>query len=162
MASQAATDQYLTFTLAQEQYAVPVDRVREVLEVPTLTRIPRMPDFMMGVINIRGSVLPVVDLRRKFGLPEAEHTVDTSIVVMDVISAGAEITVGCLADSVQEVIDLPHEQVEAPPKLGTSVEARFIAGMGKRDDRFIIILHMDRVFEGDDLNAVDEGARNAG
>jgi purine-binding chemotaxis protein CheW len=154
-----ATNQFLTFTLADEQYAVDVVQVREVLSEIPLTVIPRMPEYLKGVINIRGSVVPVVDLRTKFGLLEAEKTVDTSIIVMDLqTGAGAggdsggepgHITVGCLADSVQEVVDIADDSIEPPPTLGTSVDARFIRGLGKKDERFVIMLDINRVFQAE-------------
>ena len=156
-----ATHQFLTFTLAGEQYAVDVAQVREVLAELDLTRIPRMPEYLKGVINIRGSVVPVVDLRTKFGLPETEKTVDTSVIVMDVESAGGTITVGCLADSVQEVVDISVDDVEETPTLGTSIDARFIQGLGKKDERFIIMLDMDYVFHAEDLTVVGAASKAA-
>ena len=150
----ATANQYLTFTLDKEQYAVDVAKVREVLEVPDLTKIPRMPSYMIGVINIRGHVVPVIDLRTKFGMERIEHTVRTSIVVTEIASQGELITIGCLADSVQEVVDIMGDQIEDPPKIGTTVDTDFIAGVGKKDDRFIIILDVDRVFRDDELSAV--------
>ena len=156
-----ATNQFLTFTLAEEQYAVDVVQVREVLAEMPLTVIPRMPTYLKGVINIRGSVVPVVDLRTKFGLDEAEKTIDTSIIVMDLQTGDAMITVGCLADSVQEVVDIADDSIEPPPTLGTSIDARFIKGLGKKDERFIIMLDIDRVFQADELSAVAATAESA-
>jgi purine-binding chemotaxis protein CheW len=161
-----AINQFLTFTLAEEQYAVDVVQVREVLSEMPLTVIPRMPQYLKGVINIRGSVVPVVDLRTKFGLLEAEKTVDTSIIVMDLQTGGSGgdggvITVGCLADSVQEVVDIADESIEPPPTLGTSIDARFIKGLGKKDERFIIMLDIDRVFQAEELSAVAATAEKA-
>ena len=161
MAVATGTNQYLTFTLEKEQYAVDVAKVREVLEETPLTRIPRMPDFMKGVINIRGSVVPVIDLRLKFGMQEGERTVDTAIIVMDINAEDTTITAGCLADSVQEVIDIVPENIEGAPKLGTKVNTAFIQGMGKKDDNFIIILDIDKVFQQDELQAVEAGKRLA-
>jgi len=158
MAVATETHQYLTFTLDRDQYAVNVGDVREVLELTPLTKIPRMPDFMKGVINIRGSVVPVIDLRRKFGMAEAEQTVDTSIIVMDVRTSEAEVTVGCLADSVQEVVDITPDSVEAAPRIGTRIHSSFIEGMGKRGNDFVIILNIDRVFQEEDLAVMDAEA----
>lgn len=151
-----ATNQFLTFTLADEQYGVEVVQVREILSEIPLTVIPRMPDYMKGVIDIRDSVVPVVDLRTKFGLPETESTVDTSIIVMDIRTGEGSITVGCLADSVQEVVDIAEETIEPPPTIGTAVDARFIRGLGQRNERFVIILDVDRVFhdEAEDFASV--------
>jgi purine-binding chemotaxis protein CheW len=156
MAVAANTHQYLTFTLDEELYAVDVVKVREVLEVTPLTKIPRMPSFMQGVINIRGSVVPVLDLRLKFGMEQAERTVDTCIIVMDIQSEDKSITIGSLADSVQEVIDLDEENIEPPPRLGTKVDTDFIRGMGKRNEDFIIILDIDRVFNSSELKVAED------
>ncbi len=153
--------QYLTFTLDEEQYAVDVVKVREVLEVPKLTRIPSMPSFMQGVINIRGSVVPVISLRSKFGMAQTERTVDTSIIVMDIERNDETLTVGCLADSVQEVIEIDPSSIEPAPHLGTKVETTFISGIGKKGEEFIIILDIDRVFRSDDLPVVDHAVVGA-
>jgi len=144
--------QYLTFKLDDEVFALDVATVREVLDFTTVTRIPRTPEFMRGVINLRGSVVPVVDLRLAFGMSATEKTVNTCIIVMEVRLDGEAAIVGALADSVEEVIDLEPDQIEAAPKLGTSIKTDFIRGMGKRDSRFLMILDIDRVFTADQLH----------
>lgn len=156
MAVETETNQYLTFTLDQEQYAADVGKVREVLELLPLTKLPQMPDYMKGVINIRGSVVPVVDLRRKFGMSEVSETVDTSIIVMDVGDGERRLTVGCLADSVEEVIDIPPDTIEPAPSFGTAVDTHFIDGIAKREEQFIILLDIDRVFEDTELQAMQQ------
>ena len=148
--------QYLTFKPAEEIFAVDVARVREILEIPAITRIPRMPEFMRGVINVRGSVVPIVELRLKFGMEKAEKTVDTCIVVMEVVLEGKTVVLGAVADSVDEVIDQQPDQVEPPPKIGTNLDTEFIKGMGKRDDNFIIILDIDRIFTKEEISLVKE------
>lgn len=160
MPVETETNQYLTFTLDQEQYAADVGRVREVLELLPLTKLPRMPEYMKGVINIRGSVVPVVDLRRKFGMSEVSETVDTSIIVMDVGRGDKNLTVGCLADSVEEVIDIPPDTIEPAPSFGTAVDTRFIDGIAKREEQFIILLDIDRVFEDTELEAINQEAKS--
>lgn len=157
--STATAGQFLTFTLGDEQYAVEVGKVREVLEYTEVTRVPRTRDYMMGVINLRGSVVPVVDLRRKFGLEEADQTVDTSIVVMELDIGDEAVVLGTVADSVQEVISMHAEQIEPSPQIGTKIETEFIKGIGKQDDHFVIILDMDRVFTEAELSnvAADQG-----
>ncbi len=151
MAVETDTYQYLTFTLDEEQYAADVGKVREVLELLPMTKLPRMPEYMRGVINIRGSVVPVVDLRRKFGMSEVSETVDTSIIVMDVGEGEKKLTVGCLADSVEEVVNILPEDVEPAPSFGTAVDTEFIDGIAKREEQFIILLDIDRVFEESEL-----------
>jgi len=151
------TAQYLTFRLGDEVFALDVIQVREVLDLSTITRVPGTPDFMRGVINVRGSVVPVMDLRLKFGLAETERTLDTRIVVME-LNIGGEITVlGTMADSVNEVIDLDPEQIEPPPRFGMRWRTEFIKGIGKRNEQFIILLDIDRVFSAEELSAVQSG-----
>ncbi len=149
--------QYLTFLLGEEVFALDIAQVREVLDYTAITRVPRMPDFMRGVINLRGSVVPVVDLRLKFGLPGTERTVNTCIIIAEVVIEGKRTLLAALADSVQDVIDLEAGQIEPPPRLGTSINTQFIRGMGKRDEGFVIILDVDRVFSNDEL-ALVQGA----
>ena len=146
--------QYLTFRLGEEVFALDISQVREVLDYTAITRVPRMPEFMRGVINLRGSVVPVVDLRLKFGMTATERTVNTCIIIAEVAIEGERTLLGALADSVQEVIDLDPGQIEPPPRLGTSIHAQFISGMGKHDERFVIILDVDRVFSSDELSLV--------
>ncbi|RNC71011.1 MAG: chemotaxis protein CheW [Desulfuromonadales bacterium] len=147
------TRQYLTFTLAEETFAVDVAKVREILEFTSITKVPRTPDFMRGVINLRGSVVPVMDMRLKFGMAETEKTVDTCIIVVEVLHEEEIIVLGALADSVQEVFELEPGDIEPAPKIGTRLNTDFIQGMGKHDGQFIMILDIDRTFSGDDLAA---------
>jgi purine-binding chemotaxis protein CheW len=150
--------QYLTFRLGEEVFALDIAQVREVLDYTAITRVPRMPAFMRGVINLRGSVVPVVDLRLKFGMSATERTLNTCIIIAEVAIGGERTLLGALADSVQEVIDLDPGQIEPPPRLGTSIQAQFIRGMGKRDENFVIILDVDRVFSSDELSLVQGSA----
>ncbi len=147
-------EQYLTFKLGEELFALEIGTVREVLDFAEVTRVPRMPEFMRGVINLRGNVIPVADLRIKFGIAVTERTVNTCIIITEVTVDGEKITLGCLADLVQGVIDLTPEDISAAPKIGTRLDTAFIRGMGKRDSRFIMILDIDNVFTAEDLGAV--------
>jgi purine-binding chemotaxis protein CheW len=148
-------NQYLTFKLSEEVYALDIGKVREVLDFTSVTKVPRTPEFMRGVINLRGSVVPVVDLKLKFGMPMTEKTVNTCVIITEVTTDGDTTVLGCLADSVQEVLELGQEQISAPPRIGTRLRTEFITGMGKRDDRFLIILDIDRVFSADELALAD-------
>ena len=143
--------QYLTFTLDSEIFAVNISKVREVLDFTTITKVPRTPEFMRGIINLRGSVVPIVDLRIKFGMTKTEKTVRTSIIIMDVALDSETAILGSLVDSVQEVLDLEPGQIEPAPRIGTRLRTEFIKGMGKRDGQFIIILDIDKVFSSDEL-----------
>ena len=150
------TTQYLTFKLSEEVYALDIGKVREVLDFTTVTKVPRTPDFMRGVINLRGSVVPVVDIRLKFGLSATEKTVNTCVIITEVTVDNDTTILGCLADSVQEVLELDPDSIAAAPRIGTKLRTEFITGMGKRDDRFIMLLDIDRIFSAEELRAVDD------
>lgn len=153
------SDTYLTFTLAGETYAVEVEQVKEVLEYTSVTKVPRTVDFMKGVINLRGSVVPVVDLRLKFGMEEAEATVDTSIIVMEITMEEERVVIGAIADSVEEVVALAPDQIEPSPQIGTQINKRFVRGIGKQDERFIIILDIDTLFSEEEISAAADHSR---
>ena len=143
--------QYLTFKLGDEVFALDISKVREVLDFTTVTRVPQTPDFMLGVINLRGSVVPVVDMRLKFGMSATEATVNTCIIIVEIDIDEETTVLGALADSVREVMEMEPDQIEPPPRIGTRLKTKFIKGMGKRDNEFIIILDIDKVFSADEL-----------
>lgn len=145
------TRQYLTFKLADEIYAIDVANVREILEVGDITRIPQTPEYMRGVINLRGSVVPVMDMRLKFGMTQTEQSINTCIVVVEAEVEGDKLIVGALADSVQEVFEMEPGQIEPAPRMGTKLNTDFIRGMGKHDEQFIMILDIDMVFSAADI-----------
>ncbi len=148
--------QYLTFVLDSELFALDITRVREVLEFHEVTKVPRMPAYMRGVINLRGAVVPVLDLKQKFGMGATAQTVDTCVIITEVDLEGEQVVIGALADAVQEVFDLDPSQVEPPPKIGTRLDTTFIQGMGKKDEQFVILLDIDRVFSADEVLAIAE------
>jgi len=156
-----AMTQYLTFKLGEEVYAVDISKVREVLDFTSVTKVPRTPDFMRGVINLRGSVVPVVDLRLKFGMSSTEKTVNTCVIILEVRVDSETTILGALADSVQEVIDLESEHIEPAPRIGTKLRTEFIAGMGKQNDKFLILLDIDKIFSTEELSLVQEGQAGA-
>ena len=151
------TTQFLTYKLGGETFALNISKVREVLDFTTVTRVPRTPEFMRGVINLRGSVVPVVDLRLKFGMTRTENSVNTCVIITEVSVDGETTVLGCLADSVQEVLDLEPEHIAPAPRIGTKLRTDFITGMGKQNDRFVIILDIDKVFSADELALVQTG-----
>ena len=152
------TVQYLTFKLADEIFAFDVAKVREILELTSITKVPQTPDFMRGVINLRGSVVPVIDLRLNFGMQCTEQTVNTCIIVVEVVLQGETIVLGVLADSVQEVVEMEPDLIEPPPQLGTKLNTEFIKGMGKVENDFVMILDIDKVFSAEDLTDLHGGA----
>src|SRR5512136_1319800 len=156
--------QYLTFKLRDEVFALDIGKVREVLDFTSVTKVPQTPDFMRGVINLRGNVVPVVDMRLKFGLSQTEKTVNTCVIITEIVVDRETTVLVAMADSVQEVLDLEPEQIEPPPRIGAKLNTDFIRGMGKHNDQFIMILDIDKVFsaieladtKGFDLSAVKE------
>ena len=149
---EAATeaDLYLTFRLERELLALEVARVHEVLDLCPITRVPRTPDYMRGVINLRGSVIPVIDLHLKFGLASAETTIESRIVVLELTHEGEAVVVGVLTDSVHDVIEIDSEHIESSPQMGTRWRTDFVTGIGKYKDQFILLLDIDRVFANRD------------
>lgn len=152
------THQYLTFQLDGEWYAIEVARIEEVLEYQPITRVPKMPESMRGVINVRGNIVPVVDLRQKFGLAFSEATVDTCIIVLEVAVEGETIRIGTIADTVEEVVEIAPEHIEPTPKIGTKMDTYSIEGIGKIGEKFVVILDTDKIFTTEDIGQVVEPA----
>ncbi len=142
---------YLTFKLGEEEFAAHVSRVLSIMEMVKITKVPKSPDYMQGVINLRGQVLPVVDTRIKFGMTPTEFTANTCIVVMEVNVNGEEVQVGTLVDSVQEVLEITEDQIQPPPSIGSKYKSEFISGMAKVEEKFIMILDMDKVFSAEEM-----------
>ncbi len=157
VADRVVATQYLTFKLGEEVYALDIAKVREVLDFTSVMKVPRTPEFMRGVINLRGSVVPVVDLRLKFGISKTDKTVNTCIIIMEVRVDKETTILGALADSVQEVVDLDPDNIEPAPRIGTKLKTEFITGMGKQNEKFIIILDIDKIFSTEELAVVQEG-----
>jgi len=157
--NQTSSQQYVTFSLADELFGVEVSRAREILSMTPVTKVPQTPDYMLGVINLRGQVVPVVDMRLKLGLPVGEETEDTCIIVIEVQVDDEVLVVGALADAVREVLEVSDDQIEPPPRLGTKLNTEFINGMGKIDEQFMILLNIDRVFSGEELVLVQDASQ---
>jgi purine-binding chemotaxis protein CheW len=149
-----ATRPYLTFCLGEELFALEIWKVREVLEMSPVTKIPQSPQYMKGVINLRGSVVTVVDLRVKFGMEKAPVTVDTSIVILELKYNQETIIIGVIVDSVKEVLELRLDEIDSAPRIGIHVSNDYIQGIGKKDSIFIILLDMDKIFSTTELTAV--------
>lgn len=143
--------QYVTVGIGSEIFALDVAQVREVLDLCPFTRVPNMPDFVRGMIDVRGHGVPVIDMRRKFGLPPAEPDGHTRIVVLEVATGNGRLVIGALTDRVYEVAELGREAVEAPPDVGVRWRSEIIRGIGRRGDAFVILLDLDRLFVGDGL-----------
>lgn len=159
--AQANESKYVTFKLDAETYALPIDRVREVLEFTTVTKVPHTPPFVRGVINLRGRVLPLVDMRLNFRLGETAKTAKTRVLIIELTVDGEPTLLGALADAVEDVVDLDEAQIRPAPKIGTRLRTEFIRGIGQLGDEFVIILDIEKVFSAEDLGQVNEVAQAA-
>jgi len=146
---------YLTFALANEEFGLEILKVREIIGYLGVTAVPQTPHYVKGVINLRGQVIPVIDLRAKFGMETAEVTEQSCIIVVEVGRDNPTYSVGILVDRVQEVLDIGAGSIEEPPRFGASVNTDFILGMGKVGDRVKILLDIDKVLTGDRLGDVE-------
>lgn len=147
-----STRRYLTLTLGNEAFAICIDAVREILDYTEITRIPQAPPFMRGVVNVRGAAVPVVDLAHKLGLGEVQRTINTRIVIMEVVRDVVVTVMGALADSVRDVLELDDSAIAPPPRLGTQGEDDCLLGVGSHEGRFILVLDVDRVFATDAIH----------
>ncbi len=155
------TDQYLAFKLEEEVFAFDISRVKEVLEFDTVTKVPQTPEMMKGVINLRGSVVPVIDMRIKFGMGAIQKTVNTVIIIIEIDLDGESTMVGVLVDSVKEVMDLDADHIEPPPSIGTQLNTDFIRGMGKQDNQFVIILDIEKIFSSEELDLLQSAGHES-
>ena len=145
--------QYLTFFIAREEYAVGILRVREIIQHDNVTRVPRTPPWVRGVINLRGSVVPVVDLAVKFGLQESHTTRSSCIVICEVQLEGLGVVMGIMADAVSQVIELPEHDVRPAPPFGTRVRVEYLQGVGRTAERLVLLLDVDKLLAADEVVA---------
>ena len=149
------TESYLTFKLDNELFAINVSKVLEILEVKPITKVPKSPMFMKGVINLRGNILPVIDTRNKFSMPEEDFTIDTCIIVLNINTGKDSLLVGAIVDSVQKVIDIPTESIQPSISMGAIYREDLLTGIGKVDEDFIMILNIDKVFSAEDISVIE-------
>jgi purine-binding chemotaxis protein CheW len=161
LASAGEAHQYLTFQLAGEMYAVGILNVKEIIEYGKLTGIPMLPAFIRGVINLRGAVVPVVDLAARFGQAPSDIGKRTCIVIVEVCQGEGRHDLGIMVDAVSEVLEIPDADIEPPPSFGAKIRADFIAGMGKVAGRFVILLDIQRVLSADEMAVLGEVAQSA-
>jgi len=150
------TLQYLTFTLGDEVFAMDIRSVREIIQHGAMTIVPLMPAFVRGVINLRGAVVPVIDLQSRFGRNKAQLGKKTCVIIFDVGADGDKVELGLLVDAVSEVIDISASQIEPPPQFGTTIQREFIRGLGKVEGEFIVILEPERALNIDDMVGLAE------
>ncbi|HOJ52834.1 MAG TPA: chemotaxis protein CheW, partial [Syntrophales bacterium] len=145
---------YLTFTLDQEEYGIGITKVKEIIGMIPITPVPQTPHFVKGVINLRGKVIPVIDLRLKFGLEPMEYNERTCIIVVEIASAGKKIPMGIVVDSVSEVLNIKGNDIEDTPNFGSRLETNYILGMAKTGDGVKILLDIDKVLSSEEIAAV--------
>lgn len=150
----AKTNSYLTFKIGEELFGANVSKILSILELTKITRIPRTPDFIRGVINLRGAVLPIIDIRLKFGLTQTEFTSNTCILVLEIDMDSVSVKIGALVDSVQEVLELEEKDILPPPNMGTKYKSDFIEGMFKLENSFVVLLNMDLIFSEDEITVM--------
>ncbi|HMB94457.1 MAG TPA: chemotaxis protein CheW [Tepidisphaeraceae bacterium] len=149
---------YLTFALGKEEYGLEILKVREIMGLMDITAVPRTPSYVKGVINLRGQVITVIDLRAKFGMPTVEKTDQTCIIVVEIESSGRKLSTGIIVDRVSEVQNIAAEKIEDAPSLGTKEDEDFILGMGKIGDSVKILLDIDKVLSTNDITQLTEAA----
>jgi len=154
----AREGKYFTFSLAGEEYGIGILKVREIIGMMPITPVPLAPEFLKGVINLRGKVIPVVDLRRKFGMEEAQVTERTCIIVVEINGSGSQIPMGIVVDAVSEVLNVKSSDIEQTPNLGGNLRADYILGIGKMDGGIKILLDIDRVLNTQEILAVQRAA----
>ena len=147
---------YLTFVLSNEEYGIEILKVREIIGLMDITSVPQTPNYMKGVINLRGKVIPVIDLRLKFSMPEKDHTQETCTIVVEV----GNTLIGIIVDSVSEVSDIGGEEIEETPHLGQGIDTNFIMGLGKVKGKIIILLDIEKVMSIEELEMVEQIAEN--
>jgi purine-binding chemotaxis protein CheW len=152
---------YLTFALGPEEYGLEILKVREIIGYMEITAVPQTPYYVKGVVNLRGQVIPVIDLRAKFGMEVTEVTERTCIIVAEISQSSRKFSTGIVVDHVQEVLDIAGEDIEEAPQFGSAVSTDFILGMGKIGDSVKILLDIDRVLAGDDFSSLDGGLTDA-
>lgn len=148
--------QVLTFNLSEEIFAVEISMVKEVLEYTKITKVPNMPEYMLGVINLRGNVVPVIDLRNKFDMNEAKRTVNTAVIIVELPQDEDMIVIGALVDSVREVSTFARKEIDSAPKIGTKLNTEFLKGMAKLEEGFVMILDIDKIFTFEELGMLAE------
>ncbi len=147
---------FLTFICGDEVYGIEILKVREIIKLMDITTVPRTPDYLKGVINLRGKVIPIINLRSKFSMPEVEHTQETCIIVVEVNKT----SIGIIVDSVSEVSNIDSEEIEETPHLGQDIDTNFILGLGKTKEMIVILLDIEQVLSSEDLETVGQLAEN--
>jgi len=149
---------YLTFSMASEEYGIGILKIKEIIGMMSITTVPRTPEFIKGVINLRGKVIPVIDLRLRFGMTANDYTERTCIIVVEIPGLSGTVMIGIVVDSVSEVLSIKGDEIEETPTFGTKLNTDYILGMAKMDGGVKILLDIDRVLSRDEMNVLEEAA----
>ena len=149
---------YLTFTLAEEEYGIGILKIKEIIGMMPITSVPQTPEFVKGVINLRGKVIPVIDLRLRFGMGEIDYTERTCIIVVEIEGQAGRVLIGIVVDSVSEVLNIKGDDIEDTPTFGTKLNTEYILGMAKMEGGVKILLEIDRVLSSEEVAALDKAA----
>ena len=149
-------NKYLTFKLGEEKYAIPIIKIKEIIGMISITKVPKLPEFIKGVINLRGRIIPVIDLRLKLGLEQKDYNERTSIIVIELLTTNETLTSGLIVDTVNDVLDIAKENIEPPPKYGAGVNQEFLKGMGKVKDEVIMLIDVDKVFSEEETEKLEK------
>jgi purine-binding chemotaxis protein CheW len=153
------TGKYLTFTLADEDYGIGILKVKEIIGMMPITSVPKTPQFVKGVINLRGKVIPVIDLRVKFDMGESDYTERTCIIVVEIYTEDETVLIGIVVDSVSEVLNIQEDEIEDTPAFGTQLDVDYILGIAKTEGGVKILLNIDRVLSSDEISSLEKKAR---
>ena len=148
-------NKYLTFKLSDEKYAIPITKIKEIIGMLNITKVPRLPQFIKGVINLRGRIIPVIDLRLKLGLEQKDYNERTSIIVIELLTSSEILVSGLIVDTVNDVLDIADENIEPPPKYGSGIDQEFLNGMGKVKDEVIMLIDADKVFSREETERLE-------
>ncbi|MCL6589452.1 MAG: chemotaxis protein CheW [Firmicutes bacterium] len=151
MSTFAQPGKYLTFLVGKEEYGIPILKAKEIIKMMDITSIPKTPQFMRGVINLRGKIIPIIDLRLKFRLEAKEYTERTCIIVVELLLNHAKRQMGIIVDTVSEVINIPQNDLEPPPQYGTQLETGYLTGMGKVKDKVVLLLDIEKAFSDEEF-----------
>jgi len=149
---------YLTFTLDNEEYGIGILKIKEIIGMMPITTVPQTPDFVKGVINLRGKVIPVVDLRLRFGMEEMDYTDRTCIIVVEIEGESGTVMIGIVVDAVSEVLNIKGEDIEDTPTFGTKLNTDYILGMAKKEGSVKILLDIDRVLSAEEISVLEKAA----
>lgn len=152
------TGKYLTFSLESEEYGIGILKVKEIIGMLPITSVPRTPEFVKGVINLRGKVIPVIDLRSKFGMKSTSYNDRTCIIVVEIDASQSTVLIGIVVDTVSEVLNIKEDEIEETPAFGTKLDTRYILGMAKQEGGVKILLNIDKVLSSDEMAAVQKAS----